>query len=421
MSAKLVVTLAPKLAAGDAIAFARRARAHGAELLELRTDLHRAGELDVPALARCIGLVVAERGAAAPPAWRQGAALFDRELDAGEAAGASLVSLHAERPLSPSEALTRWGVVAPGPLVKHVEPLTATSRAGIREALARLLETRARLEQRFGAGRVTVLVTGPLALPLRALLAEGNALDYVALEPAWQAAPGQRLLDDAARAARAATTSERLAILGTGIAGSRSPRVHRAPFDRIELADDAPVEELIAALHPHYRGFAITSPFKRRAARIANSELEAVNTLVRTAEGYRGANTDVVGAGAVLAALAPRGSHQAGVTVLGDGGAAAALRVAAASRGFELHVLKRQGVRAPMGGAVVWTWPARVPVPAALTFDHARVAVIAYGSAARTIADIVKERGGVPCLLGPRWFVAQARAQRELWEEARRS
>src|SRR5690606_7765950 len=56
-------------------------------------------------------------------------------------------------------------------------------------------------------------------------------------------------------------------ILGTAITGSHSPRLHRPPFDRIDLPADAEVEAVVDALLPHYAGFSVTSPFKQRLAR----------------------------------------------------------------------------------------------------------------------------------------------------------
>ncbi len=107
------------------------------------------------------------------------------------------------------------------------------------------------------------------------------------------------------------------------------------------------------------------------------------------------------------------------VTVLGDGGVTPALRVAAKTLGLELEVIPAAGVTStPVRGAVVWTWPALVPVPAALRFEDAKVAVIAYGVPARAIAKEISSRGGVPVRFGPRWFIAQARQQRTLWEAA---
>ena len=53
-----------------------------------------------------------------------------------------------------------------------------------------------------------------------------------------------------------------------------------------------------------------------------------------------------------------------------------------------------------------------------LLVDGALVAVIAYGAPARVIAASIRARGGTPLALGPRWFLAQARRQRSLWESS---
>ena len=227
------------------------------------------------------------------------------------------------------------------------------------------------------------------------MLAQRNALDYLALDGAWAAAEGQRLLADAVREAGRARVdglTRRLGILGHGLAHSRSPRLHQQPFDRIDLPADAPLEELLDALHGHYRGLAITNPFKKRIAAIAQAGLPAVNTLVRSAGGWHAENSDVAGADAVLAALGG-----ARVTVLGDGGVTAALRLAAAQRGVELEVITRAQVTArPVSGPVVWTWPALAAAPEALRFEQAQVAVVAYGAPARQIARDIIARGGTP-------------------------
>lgn len=509
-----VVTLPP---GASLERFAWQARHEGADLLEVRTDLHPK-ELDLLAPSRALPLLVAERGARVPFAWRRLASVVDHDegearalapaatltvgsraeglpdvardpaatsalgvghagtgggadaaqdpearpadgrralvagvndspapeaagaptpasshaphrlssggevatpaapardaglgLGAGEGLAASVAglrSMHAAAPLRTDEALGFWRELPPGVALKHVEPL------GAPEDFPRLLATQAALLERFGPERVTVLCTGPLAAPFRAVLAERNALDYLALDASWQAAPGQRLLADARRAARG--HGRRLGILGSGIAHSRSPRIHPPPFERVDLPPDAPIEALLAALHPHYRGFAITNPFKKPAARAVKSPLEAINTLVRTPDGWHGANTDVAGAEATLEAL--RASE---VTVLGDGGVGVALRDAAARRGVALTFVARAQVAAtPVRGAVVWTWPASVEAPAALRFEGARVAVITYGRPGQGIARAIAARGGEPLRLGARWFIAQARLQRTLWESA---
>ncbi|HEX5749211.1 MAG TPA: shikimate dehydrogenase [Archangium sp.] len=421
--ARRVVTLPPSLRGPDALRFATEARSRGADVLEVRTDLHPAEAVDASALAGILELLVSERGTPLPPAWVAAARWVDRDVvhagDLAAPAGKLLASHHAERPLSTEEALRLWDVALPsGSLVKHIEPLGVESR----ERISVLLETQARLKARFGEGRVTVLAMGPTALPVRAVLARRNVLDYVAVGGDWKAAPGQRLLADAVREARhphpvplpeGEGILSRLGILGTSIVHSRSPRIHRQPFDRIDIPEDAPVEALVDALLPHYRGFAVTSPFKIRLARHTGSPLDAINTLVRRRDRWESFNTDTAGARSVLERL---GSKD--VFVLGDGGASAAIRVVGAELGSQLRFLRRAEISGPLSGAGIWTWPDRITPPDTLRFEGARVAVIAYGAPARRIAMEITRRGGTPLLLGAAWFIAQARQQRALWETA---
>ncbi len=412
-AARRVVTLPPVLRGPEALAFAVRARALGAEVLEVRTDLHAADAVDAAALARELSLLVSERGTPLPPAWVAAARWVDRDVVHASAldapAGKLLASHHASRPLSTEEALRLWDApLPPDAWVKHVEPLGEMTPARI----TALLDTQARLGARFGAGRVTVLTMSETALPVRALLARKNLLDYVAVGGDWKAAPGQRLLADAAREARSPSRESRLGILGTSIAHSRSPRIHFQPFDRIDLPEDAPVEAIVDALRPHYRGFAITSPFKQRLARHTGASLDAINTLVRRGAHWDSFNTDTDGARAVLERLG-----EGELFVLGDGGVGAALR-AAASHGHTLRFLRRAAITEPLSGTGLWTWPDRIAPPENLRFEGARVAVIAYGAPARRIATEITRRGGVPVLLGAAWFIAQARRQRALWETA---
>ncbi len=405
--ARRVVTLPPHQPVD---VFAWRARHAGAELLEIRSDLHPP-EMDLLAASRALPLLVARRTPTLPDAWRVLATLIDEPLE-GQATPAMVRSFHSERPLRTHDALALWDHVAPGSRVKHVEPLGSPSD------FPRLLETQRALIERFGAESVTVLATGPLALPFRAVLAQRNALDYLALDRAWVAAPGQRLLADAVREARFAQVdgrTRRLGILGGSLGHSRSPRLHQQPFDRIELPVDAPLGELLAALLPHYRGFAVTNPFKKPVAQWLSSELAAVNTLTRGQQTWSADNSDVAGAEAVLEVLAPNGA----VTVLGDGGVTEAVRLAASKRHLQLTVLTRATLTPePVRGPVVWTWPPEVEVPEALRFEGARVAVVSYGAGARRIAREIERRGGEAVRLGPRWFIAQARRQRVLWESA---
>lgn len=405
MSRRRVVTLPPGITPQGAVEFARKARLGGAQLLELRTDLHPDSLLAAP-LAQQIELLVSARGREISEEWLSSARLVDHELPAIPSKRV-LVSHHAKAPMRPLEALSHWRAVACGAAwgIKHVEPLGEPKDA------ARLFETQRLLRERLSAQHVTVLATGPLALPFRCLLSKLNSLDYVALGSDWAAAPGQRLLADAVRSANH-EGGARLGILGSAIAHSRSPRIHKQPFDRIDLPADTQLAPLLAALHAHYKGFAVTSPFKKQVARLIDSPLEAINTLVRSGAGWTGANTDVDGAAKVLARLG-----EGAVTVLGDGGVTAAIRLAGKRTRHSLKVLRQEEAKGrELGGAVIWTWPSSVAPPEGLRFSKARVAVVAYGAGARKTAAEISARGGVPLLLGAQWFVAQARAQRALWE-----
>ena len=400
--ARRVLTLPPTSRGPAAVLWARSAKQRGAELLELRTDLHGA-ELDVSTLASELELLVAERGIAPPATWLQHAALIDREVPA--TAPSSLLSLHAAAPMSPADAEARWQSIAVGDaMVKHVEPLGELGSA------SRLFETQARLRARYGEARVTVLATGPLALPFRACLAEHNALDYLALSADFCAAVGQRTVGDAVRAAKAAPGSPRLGILGSGIAHVRSPQIHAPPFDRIDLPADTPMGPLLDALVPYYRGLAVTSPFKIVVAKQLGSELDAVNTLVRRGDRWVPANTDVAGARLLLQTL---GAKE--VCVLGDGGVTAALRRAAAELGVSVAVMRRGEGGQRISVPAVWTWLPGVAIPPQLSFAEVPVAIVAYGPQVRALSVEITRRGGVPLAFGPRWLIAQAREQRALW------
>jgi shikimate kinase len=397
---KRIVTLPP---GAEAAAFAERAHRAGADALEIRTDL-TVSTAHVADAADTLPVWVSARGTPVPVHWLTHAAAVDRPNGEGPAA---ITSFHAAEPLTTAEALAKWESFEGQGLIKHVEPLGPPAR------FPEVLCTQARLGERFGPHRVTVLVTGPTALPFRCVLARQNAVDYLALDETFSAAPGQRLLEDGVREyGPKVLRAQRLGIIGSDVRHARSPRIHPQPFDRIEWPKDVDIAALLEALRPYYRGLAITHPFKRAVAKALGSALSAVNTLWRDAGHWQGSNTDVEGARVVLAALKAQS-----VTVLGNGGAADALDLAAAHLQISCRYVRRAEVSAePLTGACVWTWPSKLEVPKSLRFENATVAVIAYGRAGRIIKEHIVERGGLPVLLGHRWFVAQARGQRARWE-----
>lgn len=399
-----VVTLPPGLSTPDARDWAFAAWSNGADLLELRTDLHPP-DIALPQLTESLPLLVSERGHPLPSPWTRSAKLVDIPLGAPLPAGAHhvLISEHFTVPMPLEASLEAWKNLPDGASLKHVEPLGDPKR------IEELLELQTRLIERFGAGRVTVLAMGVEALPGRALLARRNALDYLALSSEWSSAPGQRLLRDAVRSAHAPNMTARLGILGSSIAHSRSPRLHPQPFDRIDLPAEVPVEALVDSMLPHYRGLAVTSPFKKRLAAHVGATREAINTLWRKGGRWHGENTDLDGAREALRRL---GGDE--VQVLGNGGVADAVREIGGSK---IRVYPRAELEhARLSGTVLWTWPFGVEPSEGLHFEPGtRVGVIAYGPPGRELAAQIARLGGAPVALGMPWLIAQARRQRSLF------
>lgn len=147
------------------------------------------------------------------------------------------------------------------------------------------------------------------------------------------------------------------AVIGSPIAHSRSPALHRAAYaalgltdwtyEAVELGADQ-VAPWLAGLGPEWRGISVTMPAKNAALLAADSSSErarrlgAANTLVRGPDGWRAHNTDVAG---IVAALAELGTHSVrSASVVGAGGTAAAAIQALADLGADTV---RLVVRAP--------------------------------------------------------------------------
>lgn len=149
---------------------------------------------------------------------------------------------------------------------------------------------------------------------------------------------------------------DKLAVLGSPIAHSQSPLLHRRAYDvlgwdwdysRFEV-DEAGLSGFLASLDPSWRGLSLTMPLKRVAFDIADTHDEdaaatsAVNTLVLH-EGRRdGHNTDVEG---IVRAVRGAGRDHAREILLYGAGATAASALVAATRLGARHVTA--AVRAP--------------------------------------------------------------------------
>ncbi|HET9381708.1 MAG TPA: shikimate dehydrogenase [Streptomyces sp.] len=142
-----------------------------------------------------------------------------------------------------------------------------------------------------------------------------------------------------------ATDARRAAVLGTPIAHSLSPVLHRAAYeemglagwsyDRFEVDEDA-LPGFVAALGPEWAGLSLTMPLKRAVIPLLDqvsdtaASVEAVNTVVLTEDGRRlGDNTDIPG---MVAALRERGIEQVESAAILGAGATASSALAALAR-----------------------------------------------------------------------------------------
>lgn len=126
----------------------------------------------------------------------------------------------------------------------------------------------------------------------------------------------------------------KFAVLGSPIAHSLSPTLHRAAFSARSISAEYEahrVEDLASWLqrNSQFNGLSLTMPLKAQAFSIAEShdaaalETAAVNTLVKTATGYRGHNTDVEGIRFAL-----RDANLSTAVVIGTGATARSALVA---------------------------------------------------------------------------------------------
>ncbi|MET8328039.1 shikimate dehydrogenase [Streptomyces sp. NPDC005181] len=136
----------------------------------------------------------------------------------------------------------------------------------------------------------------------------------------------------------------RAAVLGSPIAHSLSPVLHRAAYaelgltgwsyDRFEI-DEAALPGFIEGLDASWAGLSLTMPLKRAiiplldSVSVTASSVEAVNTVVFTEDGRRvGDNTDIPG---MIAALRERGVEKADSAAVLGAGATASSALAALS------------------------------------------------------------------------------------------
>jgi shikimate dehydrogenase len=137
----------------------------------------------------------------------------------------------------------------------------------------------------------------------------------------------------------------RAAVLGSPIAHSLSPVLHRAAYRAMELTDwtydrfdvdEAALPGFVEGLGPEWAGLSLTMPLKRAVIPLLDeisetaASVEAVNTLVFTEDGRRvGDNTDIPG---MVAALREHGVEQVDTAAILGAGATASSALAALAR-----------------------------------------------------------------------------------------
>ena len=233
----------------------------------------------------------------------------------------------------------------------------------------------------------------------------------------------------------------RAAVLGSPIAHSLSPVLHRAGYrdlglewryDAIEVTQES-LAAFVAGCGPEWAGLSLTMPLKRAVLPLLDTRaalvdvVGAANTVVFGAGGERaGHNTDVAG---IVAALRGIDAAAGPALVLGGGATAASALPALAELGCpEVAVVARrpevaraalEGVADRVGVALeVGSWPApgaRLP-----DADEATVVVVtAPAAASASLADAVPARPGAlldvsyepwPPVLVRAWEAAGGRA-----------
>ncbi|SDF03291.1 shikimate dehydrogenase [Streptomyces griseoaurantiacus] len=226
-------------------------------------------------------------------------------------------------------------------------------------------------------------------------------------------------------------SDRRAAVLGSPIAHSLSPVLHRAAYaelgltgwsyDRFEV-DEAGLPGFLEELGGEWAGLSLTMPLKRAVIPLLDgisetaASVEAVNTVVFTEDGRRhGDNTDIPG---MVAALRERGIEQVESAVILGAGATASSALAALARVCTGEVLAH--VRSEARAAEMREWGARLGVPVTVRdWERAGEAlgaplVIATTPAGATdaLAGAVPERPGTlfdvlyepwPTALAARW------------------
>ncbi|MFI1002251.1 shikimate dehydrogenase [Streptomyces galbus] len=167
--------------------------------------------------------------------------------------------------------------------------------------------------------------------------------------------------------------ARRAAVLGSPIAHSLSPVLHRAAYDALGLTgwtydrfevDEAGLAGFVDGLGAEWAGLSLTMPLKRAVIPLLDeisdtaASVEAVNTLVFTEDGRRaGDNTDIPG---MVAALREHGIEEVESAAVLGAGATASSALAALARVCTGEVVAY--VRSEARAAEMRAWAERLDV-----------------------------------------------------------
>ncbi len=162
----------------------------------------------------------------------------------------------------------------------------------------------------------------------------------------------------------------RCAVLGSPIAHSLSPALHRAAYRSLGLdwtyeaieVDSASLTGFVEGLGEQWRGLSLTMPLKRTVLPLLTeqdlwvSRSGAANTVILEGDQRRGFNTDIPGA---KAALEERSVHPNVVTIIGAGATAASVGLAVVELGArQIRIAARNPATAAETVAQVSAHPA---------------------------------------------------------------
>ncbi|MBM4014654.1 MAG: type I 3-dehydroquinate dehydratase [Planctomycetes bacterium] len=472
MACRIVASVRPA-GCEELLAAAVRARADGADLLELRADAAGAefdrwlecvprlplptivtvrprthgGEFSGPEAERLRSLARATRVAA----WIDVEAETAAENAAFPGRARRIVSHH-DWNGTPDDLEPRLAALVarhPDAVVK----LAATARS--LEDVTRIV--RAQRRAATAGASVACFALGEIGSPTRHLAGcLGATLVYGAIAGHEPTAPGQvdvATLAQVDRVGLQTTEWSAAAVIGDPIGHSLSPRLHGRLYaiDRlpralvpIRAADLAAALRLCDALG--ITGAAITLPHKEAATALAVGPIPgspwppsggATNTLIRAADGWRAANSDVIGlAAAIDAAPAAALARVRHALLLGAGGAARSALFVLRQRGIAVTVTARRAAAAAAlageFGAATAPWAARAdvghdllinatpvgmaprvddsPFPAAALRRATLVLDLVYRPRRTRLLQDAAAAGALP-LEGVTMFVAQALAQ----------